>query len=67
MEIVWRLCGPSLEIEWILIIHNNCIFPYYGYNIEIIWIYYGFSGTIANFVVWISLFFSCSDVFATGL
>jgi hypothetical protein len=25
---------------------------------EIGWIYYGFSGAIANFVVWISLFFS---------
>jgi hypothetical protein len=24
---------------------------------EIRWIYYGFSGAIANFVVWISLFF----------
>ena len=24
---------------------------------EIGWIYYGFSGAIANFVVWISLFF----------
>jgi hypothetical protein len=23
----------------------------------IVWIYYGFSGAIANFVVWISLFF----------
>jgi hypothetical protein len=38
-------------------IHNNCIFPYYGYSIEIIWIYYGFSGAIANFIVWISHFF----------
>jgi hypothetical protein len=24
---------------------------------EIVWIYYGFSGAIANFVVWISLLF----------
>ena len=52
-----KLYGPSLEIEWILVIHNNCIFPYYGYSIEIVWIYYGFSGAIANFLVWISLFF----------
>jgi hypothetical protein len=48
------LYGPLLEIEWILIIHNNCIFPYYGYSIEIVWIYYGFSGAIANFITWIS-------------
>ena len=47
-----------MEIEWILLIHNNCIFPQYGYSMEIGWIYYGFSGAIANFVVWISLFFS---------
>jgi hypothetical protein len=33
------LYGTLLEIEWILIIHNNCIFPYYGYSIEIILIY----------------------------
>jgi hypothetical protein len=26
---------------------------------EIGWIHYGFSGAIANFVVWISLSFSC--------
>ena len=49
--------GSLLETEWILVIHNNCIFPYYGYSKEIVWIYYGFSGAIANFVVWISLFF----------
>jgi hypothetical protein len=24
---------------------------------EVVWIYYGFRGAIANFVVWISLFF----------
>jgi hypothetical protein len=24
---------------------------------EIVWIYYGFSGAIANLIVWISLFF----------
>jgi hypothetical protein len=42
MEIVWTF-NPLLEIEWILVIHNNCIFPYYGYGIEIVWIYYGFS------------------------
>jgi hypothetical protein len=28
---------------------------------EIGWIYYGFSGAIANFVVWISLFFPVFD------
>ncbi|CAB4042294.1 Hypothetical predicted protein, partial [Paramuricea clavata] len=33
--IKWKLYGPLLEIEWILIIHNNCIFPYQGYSIEI--------------------------------
>jgi hypothetical protein len=32
--IEWRLYGPLLEIEWILIIHNNCIFPYYGYIVS---------------------------------
>ena len=48
--------GPLLEIERILIIHNNCIFPYYGYCIEIVWIYCGFSGAIANLIVWISHF-----------
>ena len=26
-SIEWKLYGPSLEIEWILINHNNCIFP----------------------------------------
>jgi hypothetical protein len=46
-----------VEIEWILIIHNNGIFPYYRYSMEIVWIYYGFSGAIANLRVWISLFF----------
>ena len=55
MEIVY---GPLLEIEWILVIHNNCIFPYCGHSIEVVWIYYGFCGAIANFVAWISLFFS---------
>jgi hypothetical protein len=52
-----------LEIEWILVIHNNYIFPYYGYNIEIVMIYYGFSGAIANFIARISHFFPS----ATGL
>jgi hypothetical protein len=41
----------TFEIEWILITHNNCIFLYYGYCIEIVGIYYGFSGAIANFIV----------------
>jgi hypothetical protein len=38
--------------------------PYYGnsmfisgYSMEIVWIYYGFSGAIANFILWISQFF----------
>jgi hypothetical protein len=39
-------------------IYNNCIFPYYGYSIEIMWIYYGFSDAIANVIVWISHFSS---------
>jgi hypothetical protein len=54
--IEWKLYGPLLEIQCILIIHNNRIFPYHGYSIEIVWIYYGFSGAIANFIVWISHF-----------
>ena len=29
MIILGRSLPPSLEIEWILIIHNNCTFPYY--------------------------------------
>ena len=52
--------GPVLEIEWILIIHNNCIFPYYGHSIKIVWTYYRFSGAIANFIVWSSLFLQCT-------
>jgi hypothetical protein len=28
---------------------------------EIVWIYFGFCGAIANFVVWISLFFPVSE------
>jgi hypothetical protein len=36
MEIVY---GPLLEIKWILIIYNNCLFLYYGYSVEIRWIY----------------------------
>jgi hypothetical protein len=24
--IAWKLYGPLLEIEWILMIHNNCIY-----------------------------------------
>jgi hypothetical protein len=55
MEIVRTFSGNT--VEWILIIHNNGIFPYYRYSIEIVWIYYGFSGAIANLRVWISLFF----------
>ena len=56
-----KLYEPLLKIEWILIIHNNCIFPYNGYSLEIVGIYYfgldGFSGAIANFIEWISYFF----------
>jgi hypothetical protein len=40
MDLYWKENG-------FLIIHNNCIFPYHGYSIEIVWIYYGFSGAIA--------------------
>ena len=56
-SIEWKLYGPLLEIDGFLIIHNNCIFLYYGYSIEIVRIYYGFSGVIANVIVWISHFF----------
>jgi hypothetical protein len=65
--IEWKLYGPLVEIAWILMIHNNCIFPYYGYSIEIVWIYYGFSGAIANFKVWISLFSQCYRTFKNVL
>jgi hypothetical protein len=34
-----------------------CIFPYFGYSIQIVWIYYGFIGAMANLIVWILLFF----------
>jgi hypothetical protein len=44
MDLYWKYNG-------FLIIHNNCIFPYYGYSVEIVWIYYGFSGAIANVIV----------------
>ena len=54
---VIELYGTLLEIEWILMIHNNCIFLYYGYSIEIVWVYCGFSGSIVNFIAWISHFF----------
>ena len=51
---------PTGKKHWkqngFLIIHNNCIFPHYGYSIEIIWIYCGFSGAIANLIAWISHF-----------
>jgi hypothetical protein len=33
------------------------MFPNCGYSVEIVWIYYGFSGAIANLIVWISHFF----------
>ena len=56
--------GPLLEIEWILIIHNNDIFPYYGYSMKVAWIYYGFSDAIANFIVWISHFFPRESYFS---
>jgi hypothetical protein len=39
MKIVWTFIG---HIEWILNIHNNCIFPYYGYSMEIV-IQYGYT------------------------
>jgi hypothetical protein len=53
MEIVWTFIGNRMDFGF----HNNCIFPWYGYSMEVVWIYYGFCGAIANFVVWISLFF----------
>ena len=42
-----------LEIEWILIIHkyhNSCIFPFilWIYSMQIMWIYYGFSGAVVT-------------------
>jgi hypothetical protein len=40
---------PLLETEWIF---------EWIYSIEIVWIYYEFSGAIANLIVWISQFFS---------
>ena len=69
MEFVWTFIGNRMDFDY----HNNCIFPYYGYCIEIVWIYYGFSGAIENFIVWISHFFpseidssSISTTVATG-
>jgi hypothetical protein len=38
--IEWKLYGPLCKIEWILIIYRNCLFLYYGYCVEIRWIYY---------------------------
>ena len=37
--IEWKLYGTLLEIEWILIIHNNCIFP----TMAIVWKQYGYT------------------------
>ena len=28
LNLFWKLYEPLLEVEWILIFHNNCIFPY---------------------------------------
>ena len=47
MDIVWTFIGNRMDFDY----PNNCIFPYYGYSMEIVWIYYGFSGAIANFIV----------------
>ena len=57
--IEWKLYGPLLEIEWILIIHNNVdiVSKLWIHSIEIGWIYYRLSGAILNFIVWISHFF----------
>ena len=33
--LVWKLFKPLLEVKWILIFHNNCIFPYHGKCVEI--------------------------------
>jgi hypothetical protein len=49
MEIVCTFIGNRMDFGF----HNNCIFPWYGYSMEVVWIYYGFCGAIANFVVWI--------------
>jgi hypothetical protein len=51
-----------LEIEWILIIHNNCVFPFYGCSIETSMdILYGFSGQNCKFYSMDFTFFSQSD------
>ena len=54
--------GSQLEIGWKSHFHTNCNF----HTMDILWKYsmhtlYGFSDTIANSIVWISLFFS-SDI-----
>jgi hypothetical protein len=48
MEIVWIFIGNRMD--------------FYGYSIEIVWIYYGFNSAIANFVVWILHFFPCEPL-----
>jgi hypothetical protein len=66
-EIVWTFIGNRMDFEF-LIIHNIKLYiiPYYGYIIKIVWINYGFSGAIANFILWISHFFRCMLLIATN-
>jgi hypothetical protein len=54
------LYGPLLEIEWILgriiIVYFHTVDIGTSHSIEIVWIYYGFSGAIANFIMDFTLF-----------
>jgi hypothetical protein len=45
MKIVWIFIGNRM----ILVIHNNCIFPYYGYSTEIVYMHAWWS-KMANFI-----------------
>jgi hypothetical protein len=57
MEIVWIFIGNRIDFDYHACITELYISIYYGYSIEIVWIYYGFSGAIANFIVRISHLF----------
>ena len=49
--------GSSLEVVWKYNFQTCCNFHTMAIVMEIVWICYGFSGAIANFIVWISQFF----------
>jgi hypothetical protein len=52
MEIVWTFIGNRMDfLLSIIIVYFQSM---HGYSIKIVWIYYGFSGTIANLIIWIS-------------